>query len=117
MIRRDFLKSCGLLATGVALSSPLAKAETVLGVSEGGASLLDDEKSDIHIRLRSQRPHNDKPITVVIIGAGNRGRVYSSYSKTYNANIKVVGVSDIQSFDSLIKKIKTVKGVKDVQRS
>ena len=95
MIRRDFLKSCGLLATGVALSNPIAKAETVLGTTENGSLLLDDEKSDIHIRLRSQRPHTDKPITVVIIGAGNRGRVYSSYSKTYNDNIKVVGVSDI----------------------
>ena len=95
MIRRDFLKSCGLIATGVALSDPIAKAETALNISGSGASLLDDEKSDIHIRLRSQRPHNDKPITVVIIGAGNRGRVYASYAKTYNDNIKVVGVSDI----------------------
>lgn len=95
MIRRDFLKSCGLIATGVALSDPIAKAETALNVTGNGATLLDDEKSDIHIRLRSQRPHNDKPITVVIIGAGNRGRVYASYAKTYNDNIKVVGVSDI----------------------
>ena len=95
MIRRDFLKSCGLIATGVALSDPIAKAETALNISGSGASLLDDEKSDIHIRLRSQRPHNDKPITAVIIGAGNRGRVYASYAKTYNDNIKVVGVSDI----------------------
>ena len=95
MIRRDFLKSCGLIATGVALSDPIAIAETALNISGSGASLLDDEKSDIHIRLRSQRPHNDKPITVVIIGAGNRGRVYASYAKTYNDNIKVVGVSDI----------------------
>ena len=95
MIRRDFLKSCGLIATGVALSDPIAKAETALNISGSGASLLDDEKSDIHIRLRSQRPHNDKPITVVVIGAGNRGRMYASYAKTYNDNIKVVGVSDI----------------------
>lgn len=95
MIRRDFLKRCGLIATGVALADPIAKAETAVNITGSGASVLDDEKSDIHIRLRSQRPHNDKPITVVIIGAGNRGRVYSKYSKTYNDNIKVVGVSDI----------------------
>lgn len=95
MIRRDFLKSCGLIATGVALSDPIAKAETALNISGSNASLLDDEKSDIHIRLRSQRPHNDKPISVVIIGAGNRGRVYAKYAQTYNDNIKVVGVSDI----------------------
>ena len=84
-----------MIATGVALSDPIAKAETALNISGSGASLLDDEKSDIHIRLRSQRPHNDKPITVVVIGAGNRGRMYASYAKTYNDNIKVVGVSDI----------------------
>ena len=29
----------------------------------------------------------------------------------------VVGIVDIQSLNALIKKIKTVKGVKDVQRS
>ena len=95
MIRRDFLKRCGLIATGVALADPIAKAETAINITGSGASVLDDEKSDIHIRLRSQKPHNDKPITVVIIGAGNRGRVYASYAKTYNDNIKVVGVSDI----------------------
>ena len=33
MIRRDFLKSCGLIATGVALSDPIAKAETALNIS------------------------------------------------------------------------------------
>ena len=114
MIRRDFLKSCGLIATGVALSDPMAKAETALNLSGNGASLLDDEKSDIHVRLRSQRPHNDKPITVVIIGAGNRGRVYSSYSKTYNDNIKVVGVSDI--IESRCNKVADQHGVPQENR-
>ena len=114
MIRRDFLKRCGLIATGVALADPIAKAETAINITGSGASVLDDEKSDIHIRLRSQRPHNDKPITVVIIGAGNRGRVYSSYSKTYNDNIKVVGVSDI--IESRCNKIADQHGVPQENR-
>lgn len=95
MIRRDFLKRCGLIATGVVLSDSIAKAETAVNISGGEASVLDGDENEIHIRLRSQRPANDKPVTVVIIGAGNRGRVYSKYSTTYNDNIKVVGVSDI----------------------
>lgn len=92
MIRRDFLKRCGLIATGVALSGPLAKAETAFGMSENAAEAPDN---DIHVKLRSPRPHTDKPITVVIIGAGNRGRMFARFAKTYNDNIKVVGVSDI----------------------
>ena len=54
MIRRDFLKRCGLIATGVALADPIAKAETAINITGSGASVLDDEKSDIHIKLRSQ---------------------------------------------------------------
>lgn len=93
MIRRDFLKSFGIIATGVALSDPIAKAGTVM--SDPSAASVDEPKSDIHVKIRSPKPKTDKPITVVIIGAGNRGRMYSRYSKTFNDHIKVVGVSDI----------------------
>ena len=93
MIRRDFLKRVGLVATGVALSDPIAKAETAVNLS--GTAAPKEQKSDIHVKIRSPKPQTDKPITVVIIGAGNRGRMYSRYSKTFNDHIKVVGVSDI----------------------
>ena len=95
MIRREFLKRCGLIATGVALSDTIAKADTAMGLSGSGADLLADEGSDIHVKIRSLKPDTDRPITVVIIGAGNRGRVYSRYSELFNDHIKVVGVSDI----------------------
>ena len=59
------------------MSDSIAKAETAVNISGGEASVLDGDENEIHI------------------GAGNRGRVYSKYSTTYNDNIKVVGVSDI----------------------
>ena len=95
MIRRDFLKRCGLLATGVALSDPIAKAGTAIASSAAPASAEKELKSDIKVKIRSPKPQTDKPITAVIIGCGNRGKMYSRYSKTYNQHIKVVGCSDI----------------------
>ena len=51
MIRREFLKRCGLIATGVALSDTIAKADTAMGLSGSGADLLADEGSDIHVKI------------------------------------------------------------------
>ena len=94
MIRRDFLKRCGLIATGVALSDPIAKAGTAVSLS-GQAAQPEELKSDIKVKIRSPKPETTKPITVVVIGCGNRGKMYARYAKTYNDHIKVVGVSDI----------------------
>ena len=95
MIRRDFLKRFGLIATGVALADPIATAGTAMAGTAAPSSAAAEQKSDIHVKIRSPKPQTDKPITVVIIGCGNRGKMYSRYSKTFNEHIKVVGVSDI----------------------
>ena len=95
MIRRDFLKRFGLIATGVALADPIATAGTALAGPAVPSSAAGELKSDIHVKIRSPKPQTDKPITVVIIGCGNRGKMYSRYSKAYNQHIKVVGCSDI----------------------
>ena len=95
MIRRDFLKRFGLIATGVALADPIATAGTVMADPAAAAPAAEKLKSDIHVKIRSPKPETDKPITVVVIGCGNRGRMYSKYSKTFNQHIKVVGASDI----------------------
>ena len=95
MIRRDFLKRFGLIATGVALADPIATAGTVMADPATAAPAAEKLKSDIHVKIRSPKPETDKPITVVVIGCGNRGRMYSKYSKTFNQHIKVVGASDI----------------------
>ena len=74
MIRRDFLKRFGLIATGVALTDPIATAGTVMAAPAAAAE--EKLKSDIHVKIRSPKPETDKPITVVVIGCGNRGRMY-----------------------------------------
>lgn len=40
MIRREFLKRCGLIATGVALSDTIAKADTAMELSGRQICLL-----------------------------------------------------------------------------
>ena len=95
MIRRDFLKRCGLIATGIAVSDPITKAGNALGLSENAAAALDEKGSDFHVKIRSLKPNTDRPITAIVIGAGNRGRMYASYAKKFNEQIKIVGVSDI----------------------
>ena len=96
MIRRDFLKRCGLLATGVALADPFAKAAEMLvsPTAEPQVELFTPD-GKIHVDIRSLRPQTNKQITAIIIGAGNRGRLYASYAKKYPEHMKVVGVSDI----------------------
>ena len=88
MIRRDFLKKCGLIAAGTALNDPFAMANDLM-ISPSG------DEGNFNVKFRSLKPQTSKQITVVIIGAGNRGRLYASYAKMFPENVKVVGVSDI----------------------
>ena len=95
MIRRDFLKRCGLIATGVALTDPIAMAADMISEnsSASGSALPAEEK--LEVEIRSLKPRTNKQITAVIIGAGNRGRLYASYAKRFPEHLKIVGVSDI----------------------
>ena len=90
MIRRDFLKSVGVLAAGTALSDPFAVAKTVLG-----AEAQDGDLNNLDLPIRSLRPQTDRQVSVIIIGAGNRGNVYARFAELYPESMKVVGVSDI----------------------
>ena len=75
MIRRDFLKRCGLIATGVALTDPMAMASEMLGgTSPAEAADLAFDDGQIKANIRSLTPSTNKQITAVVIGAGNRGR-------------------------------------------
>ena len=56
-------------------------------------SLMQEEK--LEVEIRSLKPRTNKQITAVIIGAGNRGRLYASYAKRFPEHLKIVGVSDI----------------------
>ena len=96
MIRRDFLKRCGLLATGVALTDPFAMAAEMLAdpTAEPTADLLTPD-GKVKVKIRSLKPETNKQLTAIIIGAGNRGRLYASYAKRFPEHLKIVGVSDI----------------------
>ena len=88
MERRDFLKSCGLvLGAGAVLSSPLP-----LIAAPGDEKEIGDYNS---IPVRGLKPEVNRQISVIIIGAGNRGNVYAKFAEKYPEAMKVVGVSDI----------------------
>ena len=96
MIRRDFLKRCGLIATGVALTDPMAMASEMLGgTSPAEAADLAFDDGQIKANIRSLTPSTNKQITAIVIGAGNRGRLYASYAERFPDHLKIVGVSDI----------------------
>ena len=95
MKRRAFLKSAGFLATG-AVIAPNAIA--------GTATLTDNfnpetkERGDLNdsFSMKSLRADVNRPITVAVIGAGNRGNVYARYSKQFPSIMKIVAVADIK---------------------
>ena len=97
MKRRDFLKGVTLAAAGGALAGPAAGAAGILA-SPFAEPLADNGKIDPVRGLAPVRPLDpevSKPVKVIIIGCGNRGRTYSGYAQRYPAGMQVVGVSDI----------------------
>ena len=95
MIRRDFLKSCGALAAGAAIGTPLASAAGLTDPSLPLADGPDTSLNDLTLPIRSLKPEIKRQITVIVIGCGNRGNVYSRYAEMFPEAMKVVGVSDI----------------------
>ena len=86
----------GLLAAGAALADPFASAAEML-VDPNSAPQADMFTPDgkIRVPIRSLKPETNKQITAIVIGAGNRGRLYARYAQNYPDHMKVVGVSDI----------------------
>jgi len=78
MIRRDFLKSIGLVTAGLAITDPFAMAREMAAKSAKELAMLSPDDL-IHFPLRSLRPDTGgKQITGIIAGAGNRGRIYAA---------------------------------------
>ena len=94
MIRRDFLKSCSLLAAGTALTGPAAGAANIF--SDSQAPLAGPgELNDMDLPIRGLTPKVNRQVSVIIIGAGSRGNTYARYAEMFPEAMKVVGVSDI----------------------
>ncbi len=93
MQRRDFLKSCGLAAAGGVLAGPAASAAGLfpsMAAAPEGADPITGLTP-----VRALDPVVSRPITVIIIGCGNRGRTYAQYARKYPKGMTVAGVSDI----------------------
>ena len=93
MERRDFLKSCGLvIGAGAAMGTPLNAAAEKLSLPSGDGEV---DKSYNNIPVRGLKPNVARQVSVIVIGAGNRGRTYSRYAEQFPEAMKVTGVSDI----------------------
>lgn len=83
MDRKEFLKTLGLATAGVAF----------MGIEVPASAQGDNER--VNIAPKPLGAKVSKPVTVCVIGAGNRGRLYARYAERYPETMKVVGVSDI----------------------
>ena len=91
MDRLEFLKRLGALTVGASLIGVDVKAMT--SEAEDMPEVVAKESIDIPVEpLECKVP---KPVTLMIIGAGNRGRTYARYAERYPNALKVVGAADI----------------------
>jgi predicted dehydrogenase len=92
MKRRDFLKTLGMTAAAASIPSVL-RAQTKPGTQELASPYvpLAYDSDDIDAKLF-------KPVTAIVIGAGNRGTRYAGYAASYSGSFNIVGVSDINEF-------------------
>ncbi len=79
LTRREMLKVSGFFAAGLPLASFLPK---------------NIKTQPIIIPINPLHKTPDKPLTAIILGAGNRGNVYASYSQKYPDELKIVGVAE-----------------------
>lgn len=83
MKRSEFLKVMGLTAVGAAFApSILANGKQTNNVSR------------IATDIKDLKANVNRPITFLVLGAGNRGSVYAGYAKKYPDCMKIVGVAD-----------------------
>ena len=93
MDRLEFLKRLGTLTVGASL----------IGVDLGAMTITSDAADIPEVasgdKINTKMPELDaglsKPVTVMIIGAGDRGRMYARYAEKFPQSMKVVGVADL----------------------
>jgi hypothetical protein len=68
------------------------------GLTAGATSLvINAQANDYQIITFAENPAYkslDKPITAIVLGAGNRGNVYGRYAVANPANVKMIGVAE-----------------------
>ena len=91
MDRLEFLKRLGVLTVGASLMGS--------GVSAMAAEAEEIPEIAADKKIKTKMPVMDaglaKPVTVMIIGAGGRGRTYARYAEKFPQSMKVVGVADL----------------------
>ncbi len=91
MDRLEFLKRLGALTVGASLIGVDVKAMTT--ESEDIPEIASEAK--IKTKMPEMDANLDKPVTVMVIGAGGRGRTYANYAQKFPNSMKVVGVADL----------------------
>ena len=93
MQRRDFLKGLSLTAAGSVLAGPAVSAAGLLSSPLDHPAGIDPVSGLSPVRALD--PVVSRPISVIIIGCGNRGRTYAQFAGKFPQGMKVAGVSDI----------------------
>ena len=91
--RRDFLRNCGFLVAGSAVSGLDAFASPSAAPQSPYKPF-----TDLKFPIRKLEAQIDSPITYVVVGAGNRGNAYAGYAKEFPSKAKLIGVSDINGY-------------------
>lgn len=92
MDRLEFLKRLGLLTVGASLVGVDVKGMTA---DEESAADFVDGAEKLNMPVEGLGAKVSKPVSVIIVGAGNRGRTYAGYAARFPDAMKVVGVADI----------------------
>lgn len=101
MDRLEFLKRMGMLVAGATVLDFDATAKSMKNFGDGEMDAdIDADIPDIAAEKKIKTTFTPldagltKPVTVMIIGAGNRGRTYARYASKFPNSMKVVGVAD-----------------------
>ena len=94
MDRLEFLKRLGTLTVGASLIGVDVNAMTT--EAEEIPEIASSER--IKTTIPEMDANLDKPVTVMIIGAGGRGRTYANYADKFPKSMKVVAVSDLNTY-------------------
>ena len=84
----------GLMMAGAVAMNIDSKANAMMALSEGEIPDIASEDK-IKTKMPEMDAHLDKPVTVMVIGAGSRGRTYARYAEKFPRSMKVVGVADL----------------------